>query len=66
MSAIRLDARTDGINSLTDWQSERSNLHAKLGASLVTENIVSGGRPSVTLSAGQDFKTSRCGSWLKQ
>lgn len=36
------------------------------GADIVDNDIVSGGRPSVTLSAGQDFKTSRCGSWLKQ
>lgn len=36
------------------------------GADIVDNDIVTGGRPSVTLSAGQDFKSSRCGSWLKQ
>jgi hypothetical protein len=33
---------------------------------IVDNDIVSGGRPSVTLSAGQDFETTRCGSWTKQ
>lgn len=36
------------------------------GSDIVDNDIVSGGRPSVSLSAGQDFKTSRCGTWSKQ
>ncbi|WP_142120321.1 hypothetical protein [Arthrobacter sp. SLBN-122] len=36
------------------------------GSDIVDNDIVTGGRPSVTLSAGQDFKSSRCGSWVKQ
>ena len=36
------------------------------GSDIVDNDIVTGGRPSVTLSAGQDFKSSRCGSWSKQ
>jgi hypothetical protein len=36
------------------------------GSDIVDNDNVSGGRPSVTLSAGQDFKTSRCGTWSKQ
>lgn len=36
------------------------------GADIIDNDIVSGGRPSVTLSPGQDFKTSRCGTWTKQ
>lgn len=36
------------------------------GSDIVDNDIVTGGRPSVTLSAGQDFKTSRCGTWSKQ
>jgi hypothetical protein len=36
------------------------------GSDIVDNDIVSGGRPSVTLSVGQDFKTSRCGTWTKQ
>jgi hypothetical protein len=36
------------------------------GSDIIDNDIVSGGRPSVTLSVGQDFKTSRCGTWSKQ
>jgi hypothetical protein len=36
------------------------------GSDIIENDIVSGGRPSVTLSGGQDFTTTRCGSWLKQ
>jgi hypothetical protein len=35
------------------------------GADIVSNDIPGGGRPTVTLSAGQDFKTSRCGTWEK-
>lgn len=33
---------------------------------IVDNDIVTGGRPSVTLSAGQDFESTRCGSWSRQ
>ncbi|NVM99036.1 hypothetical protein G6035_10260 [Arthrobacter sp. SDTb3-6] len=36
------------------------------GSDIIENDIPGGGRPSVTLSAGQDFKTSRCGTWTKQ
>ncbi len=36
------------------------------GSDIIENDIPGGGRPSVTLSAGQDFKTSSCGSWTKQ
>lgn len=36
------------------------------GSDIVENDIPGGGRPSVVLSAGQDFKTARCGSWSKQ
>ena len=36
------------------------------GSDIVDNDIPGGGRPSVTISAGQDFKSSRCGSWTKQ
>lgn len=36
------------------------------GSDIVDNDIVTGGRPSVTLSVGQDFKSSRCGAWSKQ
>ncbi|WP_125615951.1 hypothetical protein [Specibacter cremeus] len=36
------------------------------GADIINNDIPGGGRPSVTLAAGQDFKSSRCGTWEKQ
>ena len=36
------------------------------GSDIIDNDIVTGGRPSVVLSAGQDFKSSRCGTWSKQ
>lgn len=33
---------------------------------IVKNDIVTGGFPTVTLSAGQTFVTERCGDWLKQ
>lgn len=36
------------------------------GDDIINNDIPGGGRPSVTLSAGQDFNSTRCGSWTKQ
>ncbi|WP_434612348.1 hypothetical protein [Arthrobacter sp. A5] len=36
------------------------------GSQIIENDIPGGGRPSVLLAAGQDFKASRCGSWEKQ
>ena len=36
------------------------------GDDIIANDIPGGGLPSVTLAAGQDFKTARCGSWTKQ
>lgn len=33
---------------------------------IIENDIVSGGRPTVTLSKGQDFTTERCGTWVKR
>jgi hypothetical protein len=35
------------------------------GTNIVANNVVTGGRPTVSLSAGQYFTTSRCGEWTK-
>jgi hypothetical protein len=51
------------VSSTCYWGIYRSGSN---GSDIIDNDIVSGGRPSVTLSVGQDFKTSRCGSWLKQ
>ena len=36
------------------------------GDDIIANDIPGGGFPTVTLAAGQDFKSSRCGSWAKQ
>lgn len=36
------------------------------GDDIIQNDIVTGGFPTVTLSAGQDFKSSRCGNWNRQ
>lgn len=35
------------------------------GDDIVANDIVTGGRPTVTIKSGQFFKTSRCGDWIK-
>lgn len=35
------------------------------GETIIANDLPSGGRPSVTLKAGQDFDTERCGTWAK-
>lgn len=36
------------------------------GSNIIDNDLPGGGRPSVALSAGQDFKSTRCGKWEKQ
>jgi hypothetical protein len=36
------------------------------GSDIIDNDLPGGGRPQVTISAGQDFKTARCGTWTKQ
>ncbi len=36
------------------------------GAKIIDNGIPGGGRPSVSLTVGQDFKSARCGTWNKQ
>ncbi|MGG5171405.1 hypothetical protein ACQR35_04365 [Pseudarthrobacter sp. J1738] len=36
------------------------------GDDIIENDIPGGGRPSVVLTQGQDFKSSRCGTWEKQ
>lgn len=35
------------------------------GANIVANDIVTGGRPTVTLQSGQYFSSNRCGDWRK-
>ena len=36
------------------------------GSNIIDNDLPGGGRPSVALNGGQDFKSSRCGKWEKQ
>ncbi|MET3811765.1 hypothetical protein [Arthrobacter sp. UYEF3] len=36
------------------------------GSNIIENDLPGGGRPTVALSGGQDFKSSRCGKWEKQ
>lgn len=45
------------------WEITRSGTN---GGDIIENDIVGGGRPTVTLTVGQDFTTNRCGSWVKQ
>jgi len=53
---------TDAVSDCY-WAIYRSGTNAD---SIIANDIVTGGRPTVTLKEGQDFRTERCGSWLKQ
>lgn len=35
------------------------------GNDIIANDIPGGGRPTVTVKAGQDFRTARCGTWVK-
>ena len=36
------------------------------GDDIIANDLPGGGLPSVSLAAGQDFKTSRCGTWTRE
>lgn len=33
---------------------------------IIENDVVTGGRPTVTIAEGQDFESTKCGSWTKQ
>jgi len=45
------------------WGIYRSGTN---GDDIIDNDLPGGGYPTVTLSVGQDFKTARCGDWVKQ
>lgn len=53
----------DTVSSSCYWAIYRSGTN---GDDIIQNDIVTGGRPTVTLKSGQDFTTTRCGSWVKQ
>ncbi|MDK1326626.1 hypothetical protein [Arthrobacter sp. zg-Y1143] len=54
---------TTDVGSSCYWGIYRSGSN---GDDIIENDIPGGGRPSVTISEGQDFKSSRCGKWEKQ
>ncbi|WP_018762347.1 hypothetical protein [Arthrobacter sp. 135MFCol5.1] len=51
------------VGSTCYWGIYRSGSN---GSDIIENDIPGGGRPVVTLSAGQDFNSTRCGRWEKQ
>ena len=55
---------TEAVSStMCYWGIYRSGSN---GSDIIDNDIVNGGFPTVTLSAGQDFTTRDCGTWDKQ
>lgn len=54
---------TDAVDSDCYWGIYTSGTN---GDDIIANDIPGGGRPTVTLSKGQDFNTTRCGTWQKQ
>ncbi|MCC9204136.1 hypothetical protein [Arthrobacter sp. zg-Y769] len=51
------------VGSRCYWGIYRSGSN---GDDILQNDIPGGGRPTVTLAEGQDFKSSNCGKWVKQ
>lgn len=51
------------VGSTCYWGIYRTGTN---GGDIIENDIPGGGRPTVTLSQGQDFNSTRCGSWTKQ
>lgn len=54
---------TAAVDSTCYWGIYASGSN---GGDIIENDLPGGGRPVVTLAAGQDFSTQRCGSWEKQ
>ena len=54
---------TDTVGSTCYWGIYTSGTN---GDDIIANDIPGGGRPTVTLSKGQDFNSTRCGTWTKQ
>ncbi len=54
---------TEAVGSTCYWGMYRSQTN---GDDIIQNDIPGGGRPTVTLSKGLDFNTTRCGTWEKQ
>jgi hypothetical protein len=54
---------SDVVSGSCYWSITKSGTN---GDAIIQNDIVTGGRPTVKLSQGQDFTTQRCGTWVKQ
>lgn len=54
---------TSAITEMCYWGIYRTGTNME---DIIQNDIVTGGRPTVTLSEGQDFETSDCGQWRRQ
>jgi hypothetical protein len=54
---------TDNVGSRCYWGIYRSGSN---GDDIIDNDIPGGGKPTVKLSKGQDFKSSNCGNWQKK
>lgn len=54
---------TEAVNDMCYWGITVTGSN---GGNIIENDIVTGGFPQVTISEGQTFESSRCGSWTKQ
>lgn len=54
---------TAEVSSGCYWEITKSGTNGSSIGDIVANDLPGGGRPSVTLEVGQDFKTGRCGTW---
>lgn len=52
----------DALTEMCYWGIYKSGTNQ---SDIVDNDIVTGGKPTVTLKRGQDFKSSGCGTWVK-
>jgi hypothetical protein len=45
------------------WEITKTGTNGSSVGDIIANDIPGGGRPSVTLQVGQDFQSSRCGTW---
>lgn len=58
----KVTTRTES-GAMCYWKISKSGTN---GASIIKNDIVTGGRPTVVLKKGQDFTTQDCGTWAKK
>jgi hypothetical protein len=54
---------TADVSSSCYWQITKSGSNGGGIGDIIANDLPGGGRPSVTLEVGHDFKTNRCGTW---